>query len=203
MAITNGYATLAELKARLNITDTSEDTILEAVIEAASRSIDSETGRVFYAASETRYYTAEDYTVLFVDDLLEVTSLKSDINADRVYETEWTTTDYDLEPYNARSATGEKVPYTRVRLAPYSTRSFPTVRKGVEIVGSWGYCATGSHPKAINEACLLMAARLFKRKDAPFGVLANPEFGAINLPRLDPDVRLLIRPYVRPTIGAV
>ena len=40
MAITNGYATLAELKAYLGIADTVDDTMLENIIESASRSID-------------------------------------------------------------------------------------------------------------------------------------------------------------------
>lgn len=194
MAITNGYATLAELKARLGITDTPDDAVLEAVIEAASRAIDGETGRVFYAATATRYFTAEDSELLFVDDLLSVTTLKTDLDGDRTYETTWAATDYDLEPYNS-------TPYTRIQIAPRGTRTFPTGRRGVEIAGSWGYAATA--PDAINEACLLMAARLFKRKDAVFGVLMNPEFGTARLPQVDQDVKLLIRPFVRMNLGAV
>lgn len=194
MAITNGYCSLSELKARLGITDTNDDTVLEAVIEAASRAIDGETGRVFYATTETRYFTAEDGELLFVDDLLSVTSLKTDLDGDRVYETTWSATDYDLEPYN-------RTPKTRIQMAPYGTRYFPSVRRGVEITGSWGYSATA--PDAINEACLLMAARLFKRKGAPFGVLMNPDLGTARIPQIDPDVKLLIRPFVRLELGGV
>jgi hypothetical protein len=64
MAITNGYVTLPELKARLYSAnpnmqqDPLDDAGLERVIEAVSRWIDADRGRRFYAATETRYYTA-------------------------------------------------------------------------------------------------------------------------------------------------
>ena len=37
MAIINGYATLAEAKAYLSISDSIDDTMLENMVEAASR----------------------------------------------------------------------------------------------------------------------------------------------------------------------
>jgi hypothetical protein len=191
MAITNGYASLAELKARLGITDSQDDGVLEAVAEAASRAIDNWTGRVFYATTATRYFTAEAGDLLFTDDLLTVTTLKT-ISANsagtRTYGDTWAATDYDLEPFNA-------TPKTRIRINPGGRYAFPAEAKGVEIAGSWGYAATA--PDAVNEACLLQAARLFKRKDAPFGVAGTPETGTMQLPRLDPDVRMLLEPYRR------
>lgn len=199
MSITNGYATLAEAKGRLGIptADTADDTVIEAVVEAASRAIDSETGRQFYATTATRYFTAEDVELLFVDDLLSVTSLET-LSANsagtRTYGYTWATTDYDLEPANSS-------PYTRILTNPEGRYTFPTDSRGVKIVGSWGYSSTA--PDAINEACLLMAARLFKRKDAPFGVLSTPDFGVASVPAVDVDVRLLIRPYRRLDVGAV
>jgi hypothetical protein len=191
MAITNGYCTLAELKARLAITDSVDDGVLKAVVEAASRAIDNWTDRVFYATTATRYFTAEDGDLLFVDDLLTVTTLKTisqNSAGARTYGDTWATVDYDLEPFNS-------TPKTRIRINPGGRYAFPTEAKGVEIVGSWGYASTA--PDAINEACLLQAARLFKRKDSPFGVAGTPETGTMALPRLDPDVRMLLEPYRR------
>ena len=47
---------------------------------------------------------------------------------------------------------------------------------------------------SVKLACNLQAERLFKRRDAPFGVLGSPEFG--NYTRiqaaLDPDVQVLL-----------
>jgi len=194
MPITNGYATLAELKARLNITDTADDAVLEAVITAASRSIDADTGRQFFATTATRYFTADSSYLVFIDDLLSITSLKADLDGDRVHEDTWSSSDYDLEPYNGASQSIQE-PYTRIRLRPRSNKYFPTFRHGVEVVGSWGFAATA--PAPVNEACLIQAARLFKRKDAPFGVLGTPELGVVRLPKLDMDVRQLLAPFVR------
>jgi hypothetical protein len=47
VAITDGYATLADVKAALRITDNVDDSLLEISIEAASREIDGFTERVF------------------------------------------------------------------------------------------------------------------------------------------------------------
>lgn len=200
MPITNGYATLNELKARLGISDTDADTILENVIEAVSRWIDSFTARRFYAVSETRYYTAEWPDLLLLgDDLLSVTTLKTDDDGDRVYETTWASTDYDLEPYNA---TLDGKPYTQIRITPNGRYTFPGTRRGVEIAGSFGYAATT--PDVVNEACLLQSERIYKRKDAPFGVTGAPEVGISTvIPRLDPDVRTMLEPLRKMHVGAI
>jgi hypothetical protein len=57
--ITNGYATLAEVKAAARITDTIDDGLLETAIESSSRDIDAYTERVFFntgATAVTRIY---------------------------------------------------------------------------------------------------------------------------------------------------
>lgn len=192
MAITNGYATLTELKARLDIDDSSDDTILENVIEAASRQIDGLCGRRFYAASETRYYTADMIDVLFVDDILSVTTLKTDEDGDRVYETTWSSsTDYELEPVNAATI-GE--PYNAIYPMPDGLYLFPTHRRGVEVAGSFGYASTT--PDAINEACLILSARIFKRKDAPFGIAGSAGVDELRMiSARDPDVKALVEQY--------
>ena len=50
MAITNGYATLAQIRAELGYASgsTADDTRLEACVEAASRQIDGWTGQRFW-----------------------------------------------------------------------------------------------------------------------------------------------------------
>jgi hypothetical protein len=191
VAITNGYATLAEIKTHLTISGSTDDDRLEAAVEQASRAIDAECRRVFYATTATRYFQAEAPDLLILgDDLLTVTTLKTDQDGDRTYETTWATTDYDLTPDNAS-------PKSAIHLAPQGRYSFPTHRKGVEIAGSWGYNATGSYPDAISHACVILAARYFKRKDAPFGVLGTPELGFQRIPRTDTEVKQLLAPYRR------
>ena len=165
--------------------DVFDDDTLEQVIEAASRWIDAHTGRRFYAATETRYYTAGVSDWLAVDDLLSVDSLKTDSGGGRTYSTTWATTDYDLFPLNA-------TPSTMIATAPAGTQSFPMLARSVQITGSFGYSSTA--PAQVREACLLMSARLFKRKDAPFGIAGFPALGEVrNIRPEDGDVLALLR----------
>ena len=198
MTITNGYCTLAQIKARLDIDDFKDDAILESVIQGVSRSIDAMTGRRFYSttADETRYYTAQFDDVLYTDDLLSITTLKTDDDGDRTYENTWATTDYDLLPDNAAL---DGKPYTRIELAPNGDYAFPIgAKKGIQIVGRFGYNAVDSYPDVVREACLIQSASIFKRKDAPFGVTGSPEMGQMSpISKLDPDVELMLRGVMR------
>lgn len=200
---TGDYCTLDELKARLWPTSATPDDVdntpLANIITAVSREIDNYCGRRFYttAADETRYYTAADGDYLFPeDDILSVTTLKSDGDGDGTYEETWATTDYQLMPIN--SVLGGR-PYTWIQRKPQGTRAFPGIANGVQIVGKFGYAATT--PAAIKEACLLNCVRLFRRKDAPFGVLGPNEMGQVQvIPGLDPDARRILDSYRRVTL---
>lgn len=200
---TGDYCTLEELKARLWPTgataDTVEDTSLASVITAASREIDNYCGRRFYttATDETRYFSTEDPEYLFLDDdLISVTSLKTDNDGDGTYEETWATTDYRMEPVNA--ALGGR-PYTWITLKPQGVRAFTTIRHAVQIVGKFGYATTA--PTPIKEACILHCIRLFRRKDAPFGVLGPTEMGQVlTIPSVDPDIRRILDSYRRVTL---
>lgn len=192
MAIEHGYCALSELKARLDIQDDRSDSLLEDVIEAASRKIDGYCGRRFYAATETRYYTPDLWDELPVDDLVSVTTLKTDYDSDRTYETAWSASDYELDPPNAAS---DGMPYTRIRVTPTGRYAFPAYqRRSVEVVGSFGWPDV---PHAIREATLILASRFHKRKDAPFGIAGNAELGQLTLPANDPDVIRLVADYRR------
>lgn len=136
----NLYCTKVALKARLGIgaSDTADDAILDTVIEAVSRQIDQHCGRWFYPVTQTRYYTARRRDRVLVDDLLAVTSIKTDGDGDRTYETTWAATDYDLEPVNAPNASPPE-PYWEIRTTPEGAYSFPGTPRGVQVVGRWGY----------------------------------------------------------------
>ena len=188
MTITNGYCTLLEFKANFyptGLTDTIDDTVIEGKIEGVSRLIDLYCERHYYksAATEKRYFSPEWGDLLKVNDLVSITTLKTDEDRDRIYEYTWATTDYDLEPLNA-SQDGK--PYTQIRVTPDGDYLFPRIRKSVEIDGIWGWPAV---PMLIKEACLLQTIMLFKKKDAPLGSEGGTPFGALKIPsKLDPDV---------------
>lgn len=196
MAITNGYTSLIDLKTYLGMSGSADDARLELAIEAASRAIDAECSRQFFTTSATRYFETDDPLRCDLDDDLQtVTSIAYDSTGRRDYIV-LAGTDYELDP--------EAAPYRTIYIAPGSTAAFPIEqRRGVRVIGAWGYCAAGSQPQAITRACLILATRYFKRKDAPFGVVGTPELGFMRVTSRDPEVRALLNPYRRYELGAV
>jgi len=168
MTITNGYATLAEYKtyvvargqASSISTDASDDAMIEDIIEAVSRYIDRETGRHFYSASETRYYTSIESDTLYIDDLSTATGflLYTDDDGDRTYENTWASTDYDLLPLNAET---DGFPFTMVETTPNGSYTFPGTKKGVKITGTFGWAAV---PDDIKIVCLMIAQNLYTKR---------------------------------------
>ena len=197
MTITNGYTSLHVFKERIDVTDDLDDAKLEQIITAGSRIVDTITSRRFYAATETRYFTAERSDYLRVFDLLSVTTLKTDEDGDRTYEVTWATTDYDLMPYNA---TLDGMPFTWIETTPDGDYSFPVdLKKSTELAGSFGYASTT--PPLIEEACVLSSHRLLKRADTPLGISAVAALGQIQVVvrelQSDPDFMALISPYMK------
>ena len=163
------------------------DTLIEDIITAASRWIDHQTGRTWFAATETRKYIVGKDTedsILYLDKpLLTVTTLT---NGDSSVLTAGT--EYQLEPVNA---TG----YTTVRLLSSGGKSWTystdVHADTVSIAGTWGTASSAT--ANIKEACLLLVGRLWKRKDAVFGVAGTTDLGTITMriPK-DPDVMALL-----------
>jgi len=194
VAITNGYCTLAELKASLAITDNVDDTPLEAAVTAASRMIDDYTGRFFYADGTTqapvyRYYTPEDAYILPVDDFVSIAEIATDDNFNQTYQSVWTTADFLTEPVNNPR---RGWPYSRILAV--GSYVFPYfLPQAVRVRGVWGYLAV---PSEINMATLIQASRLFVRRQSPFGIAGTPDLGTVRLAaKLDADVEALVRPF--------
>ena len=198
MAITNGYCTLAELKAALRITDSADDTLLENAIEGASRRIDSYCGRYFFQKNATvKVFARNELQVFLRDDLVSITTLSTDDAGNQTFSTTWTAnTDYALEPYDA---TLLGIPYYRVTAVGGKTFPFFTVppMPGVRIAGVWGY---PSVPDDVREACVLLAARGFARYNAALGVVGFGDM-ALQVRAVDPDVRDFLNGYVKHGIG--
>lgn len=204
MAITNGYATLAELKAVLRIpsADSGDTAELELAVESASRAIDTATNRRFWqdGTAVKRYYLAEPRfaNTITTADISTSTGLvvKLDEDADGVYETTLTIADdFYLSPLNA-AANGQ--PWTRIVKA---SGSWPTTVPAVEVEAKFGWAAV---PTAVKQATLLQAARFYQRRNAPFGIAGSPEIGSELrlLARLDPDVAVLLSGYRKHWVAA-
>ena len=197
---TNVYTTLADVRNSLQIEDSIDDAEIEAAILAASRMIDDYCQRFFYqegslAFPATRYYTAVSPWYVETDDIVQITELACDPDFDQSYAQIWNTTtpplDVMYEPVNNPQ---KGWPYTRVLaigsyVFPYF---FPQT---VRISGIFGFPEV---PYEVQLACKLQAARLFIRKQSPFGIAGSVELGTVRLnSRLDPDVEMLLKTFRR------
>jgi hypothetical protein len=192
VAITQGYATLTDVKNALRITDNLDDTLLETAIESASRMIDSYTARTFSnAGTAVRNFAATDALNLIIDDAISVTTVQSTDEVGDTYTT-WTANDYQLEPLNSRSD-GLYMPYTGIRAVNNYTWPVVDQQALCRITAVWGWAAV---PTAIKQATIIQSSRLFKRLDSPLGVLGMGDLGQIRVSRyLDPDVEQLAMPF--------
>ena len=201
--ITNGYCSLADVKAAARITDSIDDTLLELSIESASREIDSYTERVFYQTGSegtpvARVYVPQDLYVVETDDIISVTTLKTDSNGDGTFDTTFDASDFQLEPLNGLAG-GIETPFTRIRAVgtylwpTYEPRNVDANQASVQVTGVFGFATV---PTAVRQACILSALRQYKRYESPTGVLGFSDLGAVRVgTKLDPDVERMIQPY--------
>ena len=158
MAITNGYATVAELQRKLGRTVSSSDTIftfLEECIERASRAIDDLTGSVYYEASITsekidQFEVSNSGIIISCSDkimfpapLISVTSIVED---------GVTLTSDDYWPYYSAGVITRPGGWTYTR-------------QGILFTGSFGY---SSYPKNVNSWCLAIAGALSGRETSTY-----------------------------------
>ena len=189
---TNLYSTVATLKVRLGITDATDDTTLGLILTGVCRAIDAHTGRWFWrdTVATTRYYTPKWTDMLYTDPIVSVSNLYTDTAGDWTWATTWAATDYTLMPWGA-DASGW--PFDRIQTTPNGNYSFSVNAKYVKLTAIFGW---PSVPYPVAEAALLWSERLYKRKDAPFGILASIETGELRLLKeMDPDVVTLLSPY--------
>jgi len=192
------YVTIPEFKVSVGLTDTIDDVELGDILDSTSRWIDDYCDRHFWQdVAVARTFEACHWYELDIDDLVSITSLKTDEAGDGTFETTWAASDYQLQPVNR--PTGR--PFTRVEAV--AGRRFP-IRytmpgraNRVEITGTWGWAAV---PKPVHRACLIQANRELKTRLSPEGNAGLDSFGgAIRVPA-PPDPRAtgkLDRGYVR------
>lgn len=192
------YTDLTTVKASLTkITANDKDDLIERSIRAACRMIDRRTGRRFYADAVASARTfpvigqslyRERDQVLLVDDIASVDGLAVAFGRTG----SWTAvTGWETGPDNALAYGAAITELTGAGgWLPASGR--------VQVTAVWGWPAV---PDDIAEAARLLAARLYKRKDSPEGVLGSSEWGVSRVSRTDPDVEALIAPFVIPTLA--
>jgi hypothetical protein len=195
------YCSVEELKSRLAIGDTVDDFEIRIAIEAACRGIEDYCDRHFWRGSYTRTFVPEPgnwYGCLKVDDLVSITTLKTDEGGDGTFEQTWSASDYQLLPLNA-TARVESRPYTEIRALARTWPAYgPMIGQRddrVEITGIFGWPKI---PVAVKQACLILSADTFGLKDAKFGVQAYGDF-AMRI-RDNPRAQSMLKPYRRNTV---
>lgn len=191
MAISNGYASLLQIKSAIGISDGIDDPMLEMAIESASRQIDSYTERYFYnAGTATKIFAPLDEWVCPTEDFITLTQVQTSEDGES-WDTTWGTEDWQAEPLNGRAG-GLVTSYTQIRAVENYLFPYRQGEATVRLTGQWGWSAT---PIAITQATVILASRIFKRLDSPLGIISG-ELGSMRVGfRLDPDVQHLIEPY--------
>jgi hypothetical protein len=203
------YAELDDLKRHLRIPgnyegtlstdeDSTDDLVLEMAISSASRIIDNATNRQFGLSDSTisMVYTPEyDPTLcryyVNIFDVMTASGLVVNFDSDDDGDYETAVTTYRLLPFNNAA---KSKPWTQI---VFDTGTVvPTELGSCEVVAKYGWSAV---PTTIKKATLIQAARIVKRRDAPFGVAGSPEMGneLRLLSKIDPDVQVLVNPYKR------
>lgn len=193
--------TASDLKTYLNISDTTDDTTISSAVNAACRATQRWCGRSFEtvstASASARVFRPRTPTLTITDDFWTTTSLtvKTDQGDDGTYETTLTlNTDFIVEPLNGIQD-GLTVPYRRLVATDWD---FPMLNTfaSVQVTAAWGWATV---PEDVTYATLIKAARLFKRRTSPEGVLGGfQDFGAVRISsREDPDVMSLLADYRR------
>lgn len=136
MTTTNAYATLTEFRdfAVANQSpDAGDDTVIEKLLDAASRYFDGQTGRMFYPRIETRSYSVpRDRRQLWLDeDLLSVVSLTNG-NGDAILAA-----DYNLLPANAYPKYAVRL--TETTIVYFQLDSSNNSEYVIDLAGVWGF----------------------------------------------------------------
>ena len=189
------YASLAMFKASVGISDSQDDIALQNVLDATDTLIDLYCDRKtgFGTATETRYYNAQAWDYVLIDDLVSVTTLTTDDLGDGTYSTSWTiNTDYNLSPPNAAL---DGWPYTQIDASVTYPKNFPyDIYRGVKVVGVFGWPAV---PQAVKQAALIQAGAVWSSRTSPFGVIGSADLGGIlrQTRALHPEAQVLLESF--------
>jgi len=212
------YATVEELRGQIGKSSADSDPILHSLLNAASDAIDKFCNRPLGFLADTtasaRYYCGSGGTVQWIDECVSITTVSvKDAATDDTY-TDWSATDWiacagapsnpDFDPIS------KGFPYTFIIVSAvgdydhFTSGQFTTrrgfkpdllTRRGVptvKVTAKWGFAT--SVPATVEQACLIQAARWFKRAEASWSdTTGAPDLGRLMYTKsLDPDVEMLL-----------
>jgi len=199
------YATLADLKQiRPSPTGNADiDAALLRALNTASRRIDrmcggrqfwldkTATARIF--RPQGRVAPAQYGEWLLIDDIGDPTGMIVEVGNGTTFTA---ITNYDTGPENAIAY---QTPITKLfrRLMPWTNWTMQPNAQ-IRVTALWGWPII---PDEVVQATLIMANRLYLRKDSPEGVLGNSEWGVVRVGARDPDVSELLGDLMLPGVG--
>jgi len=124
-------------------------------------------------------------------------TIEVDTAGDRTYATTLVAAQYALEPVSGP-------PFHTILAWPVPAGGVAPIvfepGQLVRVTGQWGYTdSRGRIPANVAQANLLLGARWYKRREAPFGVLQSTQLEVFQrIAEQDPDVVALLLPVSRP-----
>lgn len=166
--------TVQDLRSWLKMpaTANTDDDLLGTCVASAISKISEHTGRSFETTTTATRVFPVVSTRVFIDDAQTVTGVETSTDQADWADTTWQNT-------QARS----HITSLTISEGPLWAR----------VTGTFGWDST---PSDVVTAALLTAARIYKRKDSPFGVEAFADFG-VRIARVDPDVAEMLQPWRR------
>lgn len=222
------YASIAELKLQIDktgSTGTGDPANLQLLLDGATDAINALCNRpdgfVALSVGAARVYNGEGGPYQWIDECISISLVEvKDSPTDTTYAT-WAASDWIAFSGDPDAPDFNRLPYTALMVTPNGsfshfvsgrfttrrgfmpdttvTRGTPTVR----VTAKWGYASVV--PPRVKEACLVQAARWYKRGESSWAdAMAPANFGTLMFTKvLDPDVEsMLIRGrLIRPAIG--
>jgi len=190
------YCTKAQVKAYQGISGSTDDDLIDDLIDRVQAKIDTVCQRTFEAASNTvhKFTVGEDTDgdELYLDEYLcAINTITTDADGDANVLT--VNVDYVTVPRNT-------TPYYAIKIlgtSDYSWTYTDDPENGIEVSGKWAW--TESAEPDIVDACIRWAAYCYQLKDSQvFDTVAIPDAGVITIPKGIPaDVKLILD-YYRP-----
>lgn len=168
-----------------------DDAVIQAAINTAEEAIDQHCGRKIapaVAASARVFATPNDRcNVIDIHDCTTVTVVNDDGDV-------LDATDYQLEPLNGLTASGDVVPYSRIRLKGGGYWSHYYGNATVTITATWGWASP--LPDRYLEAVKILTADILDQRDIRNGIVGFTEVAGIRV-RENPMVSMLVAKFVR------
>jgi uncharacterized phiE125 gp8 family phage protein len=203
--------TLANVKARLGITTSADDTLLGLLQDAADVAVEQYCDRDFVGGTYTEYHTGgTEFIHLRNYPVASVTSVKVDATRNFGAETVVAATDYVVHSDRGviQSAAGVFVPSPAAGLVNTDTRTWTRGPRVIQVVYA---TATGQVPAAVKEAYARLVGHGYRRvktdQASNFQNVAQQKYGdtfvifqSDSRPGLPPDVVELLAPYRTPAV---